>query len=300
MYAWWYYTFVEPWTYGDWMWRAVSISTLVALACAVLGCWLYVRRLSMMSDALSHIVVPGIAIGFVVSGGRESGAMLIGAAFAGIVAAFLIGFVQQRTRIKEDAAIGVVYTALFAAGVILINRVARNVHLDPDCVLFGNILGVPDSSFWLMAGTCLVVIVTTMALYRPLHLSSFDPAYAAAIGLPVAAIHYGLMTLLSFTAVASFEAVGAVLVVALMIAPAATAHLVADRMSGMLGIAIGHSLISALFGIYIAIWFDTNPAGAMVLVGAVLYVLAFVFGRRGALRRALRRRSARAERAAPA
>lgn len=294
LYAWWFFNVVEPWLYGEWMWRAVAISALVAVACAVLGCWLYVRRLSMMSDALSHIVVPGIALGFMISGGRESGAMLIGAAFAGIVASLLISALQRRTRVKEDAAMGVTYTALFAVGVILINKVARNVHLDPDCVLFGNVLGVPDSAFLMMSVLCAVVIAVTLALYRPLLVSSFDPALAAAIGLPVLALHHGLMALLSLTAVASFEAVGAVLVVALMIAPAATAHLLTDRMPRMLALAVVHGLLSALLGIYLAVWFDTNPAGAMVLVGAAFYTAAlFAAPQRGLIARWLSLRSRR-------
>lgn len=306
LHALWYYRVVEPWVHGDWMWRAVGISMLVAVACAVLGCWLYVRRLSMMSDALSHIVVPGIAVGFIVSGGRESLAMLLGAVFAGVTASFLISAVQRRTRVKEDAAIGVVYTALFAAGVILVNKVARNVHLDPDCVLFGNVLGVRDESFVLVALACAAVIVVTLVLFRPLLVSSFDPGLAAALGLPVLALHHGLMALLSVTAVASFEAVGAVLVVALLIAPAATAHLVCDRMAPMLAVAVAHAVLSALAGMYVAIWFDTNPAGSIVLVGAALYVVALVGapGRgliaRGLMLRARRRRLRRAALARPA
>lgn len=294
MYAWWYYNFVEPWIYGEWMMRAVSISIFVSVACALLGCWLYLRRLSMFADALAHIVVPGIAVGFMVTGSRDSAPMLLGAIAAGVLAAFLIGFITRRTRVKEDASIGVVYTALFALGVILLSVVARKVHLDADCVLFGNVLGVPDGALWLMAGVCVAVMVATVLFYKQLLVSSFDPAFAAAIGLPVATIHYLLMSVLSVTAVASFEAVGAILVVALLIAPAATAHLLTDRMVPMLLLAAAQGLISAVFGIYVAVWFDTNPAGSMVLVSCGLYVVAlFLSPRHGILARHLARAARR-------
>lgn len=276
MYAWWYYNIIEPWTF-PWMLRAVSVSALTAVACGLLGCWLYVRRLSMIGDALSHVVVPGLAIAFMITGHRDPTAMLIGATIAGLLATTLISLFERHIRIKEDASIGIVYTSMFALGVILIAKVARRVHLDADCVLFGNILGVEDSSLWLMAVICAVVIALTTLFFRPLMISSFDPSFAVAVGLPVAFIHYTLMALLSVTTVASFEAVGAILVVALLIAPAATAHLLTDKMPTMLLIATIHSVLSAVLGIYAAIWIDAAPAGAMVLVGAGFYAMAFAW-----------------------
>jgi len=287
-----YEAFIEPWMYGEWMARAMLASVLAAVACGVLGCWLYVRRLSMMGDALSHVVVPGLAVAFMVTGSRDPGAMLLGAMIAGWIASVLIGALQRNAKVKEDAAMGVVFTALFALGVILITVVARRVHLDADCVLYGNVLGVADESVTLMMFVCASVVGLSVVFFRPLTISSFDPRFAVAVGLPVSLIHHALMAMLSVTAVASFEAVGAILVVALLLAPAATAHLLTERMAPMLWIALVHALLSATLGLYVAVWTDINPAGAMVVVGSALYLLAWLFapGQRGLISRHLSRR----------
>lgn len=280
--------FIEPWLIGDWMWRGVLTASLVALPCAVLGCFLYLRRLSLMGDALAHVALPGVVGAYLLTGRSDAWTTLLGATASGLVTVGLVEAAQRRTR--SDAAIGIVFSALFALGVIMLSGWARDAHIDLQCVLFGDVLGVADRSIWLLGALTALVLALTVAFYRPLQLVSFDPGLARALGVPVGLVHGGMMVMLSLTTVASFEAVGAILVIAALITPAATAHLVARRLHTMLGVAALHGLSSAVLGMYASIWINCSTAGAMVSVGAALYALTFATLQ---AREALLRREAR-------
>lgn len=280
--------FIEPWLIGDWMWRGVLTASLVALPCAVLGCFLYLRRMSLMGDALAHVALPGVVGAYLLTGRSDSWTTLLGATASGLVTVGLVEGAQRRTR--SDAAIGIVFSALFALGVIMLSGWARDAHIDLQCVLFGDVLGVADRSIWLLGALTALVLALTAVFYRPLQLVSFDPGLARALGVPVGLVHGGMMVMLSLTTVASFEAVGAILVIAALITPAATAHLVARRLHTMLGVAVLHGLSSAVLGMYASIWINCSTAGAMVSVGAALYALTFATLQ---AREALARREAR-------
>lgn len=268
-----YELFIEPWTIGDWMWRGVLVSSLVAISCAILGTFLYLKRLSLLADAMAHVALPGIVAAYLLTGSQSTPTMLLGATLAGLVTSGLIRFVERYGHARTDAAIGIVFTSLFALGILLLSTFARDAHLDLNCVLYGNVLGVADHSLILLAVVTVAIVALTVLFFRPLQLATFDPALAAAFGLPVGLIHAGLMGTLSVTTVASFEAVGAILVIAAIITPAATAHLIAKRLETMLLVAVAHGLLSAVLGMYLSIWLECSSAGAMVTTGALLYAV---------------------------
>lgn len=260
-----------------WLWRALATGVLVSASCATIGVFLYLRKMSLVADALSHIALPGIVLAFLVSGGINPNALLIGAAALGAVAT--LGMERlARNGLREDAAIGVVFTALFALGVILLSSFARGVDLDLHCVLYGDILGVSDRSIVLLSATAIAVFLVVWAAWRWLVVSTFDPVVAAALGVPVVAVHNGLVATASLTAVAAFEAVGAILVVAMFVVPAATAHRLANRMAPMVGWAIAHGVFSTVAGVVASVMLDCSTAGAIVVVGGILYGAVVVFG----------------------
>ncbi len=271
---------VDPWMWGDWMWRGMLTVNLVAIACAVLGVFLYLRRMSLLADALAHVALPGIVAAFLVSGSLDGPVMLAGAVVVGLLAAGSIETLSRRPNIRSDAAIGIVFTSFFALGVILLSTVVRDAHIDTHCLIFGDVLGISDRALWLVLTVVPVVLGLVAIFYRWLTASSFDPRFAAAVGIPVVAVNYGLMTAVTVTAVAGFEAVGAILVIALIIVPAATAHLLADRLVTMIAWSIVHAIVSCWVGLYLAIAINTSAAGAIVVVGGALYLLAFFFAPR--------------------
>ena len=285
---------VEPWLLGDWMWRGALASGLAAVSCATLGVFLYLRRMSMLSDALAHVALLGIVVAFLLSGDVHPLAMIGGATLAGLLASLGIEALASRPRVRPDAAIGIVFTALFALGVVLLSTGVHDAHIDLDCVLFGNVLGISDHSLALLAWTTPLVLLAVALGWRWLAASSFDAGFARTLGVPVVATHYALMAGASATCVASFEAVGAVLVIALIIIPAATAHLLCDRLHAMIAVAWLHALLSLLLGLYAAVWLDCSPAGAMVVAAGALYALVYLFApRHGLVAQAMARRSLR-------
>ncbi len=269
-----------PWQVGDWMWRGMLTVHMVAIGCAVLGVFLYLRRMSLLADALAHVALPGIAAAFLISGSLDAPVLLTGAVVVGLLSALSIETLASRPNIRSDAAIGIVFTSFFAVGVILLSTVMRDAHIDTECLLFGDVLGVTDQTIWLVVTVVPAVLLLVVLFYRWLAVSSFDPRFAAAIGIPVTLVNYGLMTSVTVTVVAGFEAVGAILVIALIIVPGATAHLLADRLVVMIAIAISHAVASCWLGMYAAIAFNTSAAGAIVVVGGILYLLAFLFAPR--------------------
>lgn len=263
----------------------VAMGLCVSLSCALLGCFLVLRRMALLGDAVSHAVLPGIALAFLLSGSRSSLVMTLGAALAGFLASALIEWIHRNSPIKQDASTGIVFTAMFAFGVVLIALYADKVDLDQECVLYGEItfvplqerfLGVPEPVLR-MFGVLVGTVVCLLAFYKELLVTSFDPGLAQSLGISPRRFHYALMAMLAITVVNAFEAVGAILVVAMLILPAATAYLLTDRLPVMLGWSCLHAALSTLGGVLLAVWLDCSTAGAMVLVGAGLFVLTFLF-----------------------
>ncbi|HEX9998530.1 MAG TPA: metal ABC transporter permease [Abditibacterium sp.] len=265
------------------------IGALVAGSCALCGCFLILRRMAMLGDAISHAVLPGIALAFILSGSRASWIMFIGATLVGLFSTFLIQTLSRGGRLRSEAAIGVTFTALFAVGVVLISRYAANVDLDLDCVLYGvieyttlNMIEVGGRSFgpqafWQVLAVFLLVLTSVCLFFKELKLTSFDPELAAAAGISATAVHYGLMALVSLTTVASFEPVGAILVLAMMVAPPAAAYLLCDDLGKMLVISLLIGVSSAFFGTITAEWLNVSTAGMMSVMTGVHFVLALLF-----------------------
>lgn len=261
---------------------------LVAAACSVLGCFLVLRRLSMLGDAISHAVLPGIVVAFLLSGNLTSPLMFLGAVAIGLLTTFLIQGLSSG-GVHQDAAIGVTFTALFAVGVVLVSLLAGHVDLDLDCVLYGEIAYTPfdiwrggDLSLgprpvWVTGGLLLLNVAVVALLFKEFKICAFDPQMAAAVGINVAAVHYLLMGLVSITTVGAFESVGAILVVAMLIVPGATAYLLTDRLERMLALAAGVGVLSAVLGYFLARSLDCSIAGAMASVCGLLFTLAFFF-----------------------
>jgi manganese/zinc/iron transport system permease protein len=264
---------------------------LVAIPCAVLGVFLYLERMSLLSDALAHVALPGIVVAFLLSGSLEGPTMVAGAAAVGLLSSFLIKALARRPHVRPDAAIGIVFTVLFAGGVILLSTMVRDAHIDTQCVLFGNVLAISDRTLWTLAVVSPIVLGLVAVFWRWLAVTAFDSNLAVNIGVPVALVHYGLMTGVSVTTVAGFEAVGAILVIALIIVPAATAHVLCDRLHSMVGVAVLHAVLSTVVGMYASVWLNCSSAGAIVVAGGLFYGMAFVFGpRHGLWVRWMRRR----------
>lgn len=268
----------------------ILTASLVSLSCALLGCYLILRKMAMVGDAISHAVLPGIVIAFLISGSRDSVTMLVGAGLIGIVTTFLIEFLHKKARLQTDASIGVTFTWLFAVGVVLISLFAGKVDLDQDCVLYGEIAYVPldllitdngtiigPRALYIVGTILALIIVFVIAGYKELFLTTFDPAYASAIGISTTIWHYLLMGGVSATTVASFEQVGAILVVALLIAPAATAYLITDNFKWMLLIASAVGVLSSATGYYLAVWADSSIAGAIASMTGIFFGLALLF-----------------------
>jgi ABC-type Mn2+/Zn2+ transport system permease subunit/Mn-dependent DtxR family transcriptional regulator len=271
-----------------WAIRAIIASSMVGLMCGVLGCFIVLRNMSLVGDALAHAILPGVVIAFLLVG-YSALAFFAGAVVAGLVTAFLITWIQQQVKTKNDAAVGIVFTSMFSLGVILISRIARNdgVHLDLKDFLFGYALGVSDTDLMLTGLVMFYVLLSVAVFYRYLFASTFQDVVAQTMGVPVKLLHYFLMLLLSFAVVASLQTVGVILVVAMLITPAATALLLSQRLGRVLWIAGLIGMLSAIFGMVVAVWLNTPPGPAMALVATLFYLLTVVFApRRGLVAKA--------------
>ncbi|AKQ47542.1 iron ABC transporter [Rufibacter radiotolerans] len=268
----------------------ILTGSLVAICCSLLGCFLILRRMAMVGDAISHAVLPGIVLAFLFSGTREVWTMLLGAAALGVACTFLIEFLHKKARVQADASIGVTFTWLFALGIILISVYAGKVDLDQDCVLYGEIAYVPldiwltetgqnlgPRTVWMMGGVMLVILAFVTVFFRQLYLTSFDPAFAVAIGISTSVWYYLLMSAVSLTTVAAFESVGAILVVAFLVGPPATAYLLTDDLKRMLFISAGLGVVASAVGFYLALYLNGSVAGAISVIIGLEFLLAFVF-----------------------
>jgi manganese/zinc/iron transport system permease protein len=279
----------------------------VAVACALPGVFLVLRRTAMMSDAISHTVLLGIVLGFFLVGNLESPLLIASAAVMGVITVSLVELLIATKRVKQDAAIGLVFPALFSVAVILISRYAGGVHLDNDAVLLGEIAFAPfdrltlfglslPRSLVVMGAILLINTLFISLLYKELKLTTFDPGLAAALGFTPVLLHYGLMLVVSVTAVGAFDAVGSILVVALMVAPAAAAYLMTQRLSRMLLLSALLGALSAIGGYWLARLLDANVAGSIATMAGLVFLLAFLFSpERGMVALALRRREQRWE-----
>ncbi|WP_281358148.1 metal ABC transporter permease [Saccharibacillus qingshengii] len=266
----------------------ILTAVLVASACSILGCFLILRRMALVGDAISHAVLPGIAIAFLMSGTRDSMWMLLGATAFGLLTVFLIQTLQT-SGLQSDASIGIVFTALFAVGVLLISLNAQHIDLDLDCVLFGEIAYVPWDTWtlggtemgpravWMLGITLTVILLLVGLFYKQFKICAFDPAMAAACGIPVLLFHYLLMGLVSMTAVSSFESVGAILVVGMLIIPAATAYLLTNRLGVMIGLSVAVGIVSAVGGYLVSYLLDASIAGCIVSMAGILFILTLIF-----------------------
>lgn len=254
----------------DFMLKAIVVSSLVGVVCALLSCFLVLKRWSLMGDAVSHSVLPGVVLAYVFGIPYSIGAFIFG--LGGVLG---IGFIKQRVRLKDDAVIGIVYTTLFALGLVLVSKVPSNIDLMH--ILFGYVLGISDADAWQVGFIAVAVTALLLALRRSLLLYSFDQSHASAIRLNVNFYHYLLLTLLALTVVASVQTVGIVLVVAMLITPGAIAHLLTDRFDRMLLIAASASVFATIAGAYASYYFDVSTGGAMVLVLGIIFLLTFLF-----------------------
>ncbi len=265
--------------------RCLIISILVGIMCGMLGCFIVIRNMSMIGDALSHAILPGIVISFILIGYSTIG-FFIGSVSAGLLSAFLITWLQQKVRVKNDAAIGIVFTFMFALGVIGISWLSgkEGVHLDLKDFLFGNLLSVSSEDLLLTLSMSILVISVVLVFYRPLFLTSFQPVLSGTLGINSSFIHYLLMFLLSLVVVASLRSVGVILVVSMLITPASAALLLADRLSKVMFIASLLGAISAIFGLLLSIVFDFPVGPSMAVMTTLLYfIIAVCAPKRGFL-----------------
>jgi manganese/zinc/iron transport system permease protein len=279
------------------------IASIVAVACALPGVFLVLRRMAMLSDAISHTVLLGIVLAFFLTGDLASPLLVAGAAAVGVVTVVLVEVLHRTQRVHEDAAIGLVFPALFSVAVLLISTYAGDVHLDTDAVLLGelafapfrrlNVLGVdlgPRHAYF-AGGILLMNVVLLLIFYKELKLATFDPVLAATLGFAPGAIHYGLMTVVSITAVGAFDAVGSILVVAMMIGPPAAAYLLTDRLSHMILGSAGLGMISAIGGYWLAHVLDASIAGSIASVIGLVFLLVFLLAPQRGMLAITKRRS---------
>lgn len=271
---------------GFWI---ILIGAMVAASCSLLGSFLILRKMAMVGDAISHAVLPGIVIAYLVSGSRASIPLLIGAAAVGILSTVLIEIFHKRFKVQSDASIGVTFTMLFAIGVILISAFADQVDLDQECVLYGEIAYVPLNLWftasglslgpypvWIIGGALILVSLFIVFGFNALKITTFDEKYAISLGISTAFWHYALMAMVSLTTVVSFEVVGAILVVAFFIIPPATAYLLTKDLRRMILLSVLFGVTSAVLGYLLAAALDSSIAGAMVTVTGALFVLVFL------------------------
>ena len=254
----------------EFMVRALLISALVGSVCGLLSCYMTLKGWALMGDAVSHAVLPGVVLAYALGLPFSLGAFVFG---VGSVAT--IGFVQQKSRIKEDTVIGLVFTGFFALGLVLVSNVRSNIDLFH--ILFGNVLGISGSDIQQTLVISAVVMSVLVLFRRDLLMFCFDPTHARSIGINTGFLHYLLLSILSLAAVAGLQTVGIILVVAMLVTPGATAYLLTDRFDRMTLLAVASSVISSVVGVLVSYWTDRSPAGCIVLVQTGLFVLAFLF-----------------------
>ncbi|MBE9198913.1 MULTISPECIES: metal ABC transporter permease [unclassified Nodularia (in: cyanobacteria)] len=265
---------IEPLQYS-FMQRSLVVAIIVGLLCAVVGSYLMVQRLALLGDAISHSVLPGLAIAFMLGGNIYFGAFI-----AGVVSTMAIAWIQTRSPIKEDAAMGIVLSAFFALGITLITIIQKDQKIDLNHFLFGNILGVTANEVRDTAIIAAIVLIVIFLLYKELLFYTFDPLGAQAAGLPVNRLNFGLMLLIALTIVASMKTVGVILVLSLLITPGATAYLLVKRLHQIMILGAFIGVISSISGMYLSYFYNLPSGPAIVLVVSGLFLLALLFSPR--------------------
>lgn len=271
--------------------RAILACSMVGVMCGVIGCFIVLRNMSLIGDALSHAILPGIFVSFIFLGYSTIG-FFVGSVLAGILSAFLITWIQHNVKTKNDASIGIVFTVMFSLGVIGISWLnsEKGAHLDLTDFLFGKALGVSNEDLILTAIVMIYTLVSVAIFYRYLFITTFQPTIAATMGISVKMIHYFLMLLLSFAVVAALRTVGVILVVAMLITPSSTALLLSNKLKVVIVISAAIGLVSAIIGMALSIIWNTPPGPMMVVVSTFFYVLAVFFApEKGLLPKAIRR-----------
>jgi len=273
---------LEPFTYA-FMQRGLAAGVLVGLTCAVLSAFVVLRGMAFVGDAMAHTILPGVVVAFL-----RGGNLFVGALVAGVLTALGIGWFSKEGEVREDTAIGVMFSGLFALGIFLLSRVRS--YRDLTHILFGNILGVTPVDLWIMLGVAVVVVVTVVAFYKELLVTSFDPGHAVATGLSPELVRYGLLLLLALTIVSAIQAVGVVMVVALLVTPAATASLLTHRLPRIIALGAVFAVLAALGGLYASFYANAASGATIVLMLTGLFVLTFLLAPgRGLLWRTLSR-----------
>ncbi|MCA1779089.1 MAG: metal ABC transporter permease [Xanthomonadaceae bacterium] len=274
----------EPFQYG-FMQRALLTSIAVGAVCGLLSSYVILKRWSLLGDAISHAVLPGVAIAYLLGW-----PFFVGAFATGALTSLGIGLIERNSRIKSDAAMGLMFTAAFALGVVIISQITTSTHLMH--ILFGNVLGVRDPALMLTLFAGVLVLTVVTLYYKELLIYVFDPVQARSLGLNTRVIHYGLILLLTLTIVASLETVGIILVVSMLITPGATAYLLVNRLPAMMILSTLIGLVSAIIGLFLAFQLNVASGGAIVLVATGFFVLAFLFAPQRGVVSAWIRRSA--------
>jgi len=260
---------LEPFRYS-FMNEAMLIGALVGTVCAVLSCYLVLKGWSLMGDAISHAVLPGVVGAYLLGV-----PLAVGAFAAGLFCAVATGWVKANSRIKEDTVMGVIFTGLFALGLVMFTKVQTEAHLNH--ILFGNILGIERDDMIQTIVAAVITLTVILVLRKDLLLYCFDATHARAIGLNTTMLYYVLLSLLAGTIVASLQAVGILLVVAMLVTPGCIAHLLTDRFDRMLLIAVAASVVSCIVGVYVSFFINGATGSCIVLAQALLFALAFVF-----------------------
>jgi len=270
---------ISPLSYG-FMQRGLLAAVIVGVVCAVIGCYVVLRGMAFLGDAMAHAILPGVAVAYLLGANLALGALV-----AAVLVALGIGFFSRRGTIKEDTAIGILFSAMLALGIALISTI-RTYAVDLSHILFGNVLGVSTADLWLTGGLGLVVLVVIWVCFKPFLVISFDPVLAVSLRLPVGLLQNLMLVLLALTIVVSMQTVGVGLVAAMLVTPGATAYLLARRLSTMMFISAALGAFSSLAGLYLSYYVSIASGAGIVLVAVLLFLLAFLFSpRKGLLRR---------------
>lgn len=272
----WLSVLIEPFQFG-FMLKAMFIAVMLAIPMGLLSCFVVLKGWSLMGDAVSHAVLPGVVVAYIIGVPLAAGAFT-----AGMACALATGYLDRNSRLKQDTVMGIVFSGMFAAGLVMYVAIQTDIHLDH--ILFGNILGISAADIWQTAIISIVCTAGLLAWRKDLLVNAFDTQHARAIGLPVGWLHYGLLAVLSLTIVDALKAAGIILAIAFLIGPGATAFLVARRFGAMLATAVAVVAISSLAGVYLSYHLDSAPAPTIVLVMTALFLAAFVRHVRGAAR----------------
>jgi manganese/iron transport system permease protein len=251
--------------------RGLLASLMVGVLCSVVGCYVVLRSMAFLGDAMAHAVLPGVAIAYLIGGNLFFGAMA-----AAVIVALAIGFFSRKGAIKEDTAIGILFTAALALGIAIISSI-RTYAVDLSHILFGNVLGVSESDLWLTAGLSVVILAATFLSYKPFMLISFDPVLAATLRVPVEFFRMLMLVLLSFTIVVSIQTVGVGLVAAMLVTPGATAYLLTRRLPAMMAVSAVVGAMSSIVGLYASYYLNIASGAAIVLTATFFFLLAFLF-----------------------